>query len=158
MIKDFESYSQVKSKRVDAAGIAVVLQNGEEPMVLLVHPTGASWQEARMGIPKGKIEHGESIIDAAIRETFEETGILISPSQLEQGIETAEVWKGPKFGYNIHYLVCKIKDLSEIGLTDIRVPKTQLQEKEVDWAGFVKISEAYPRVVNSQRIILDRLR
>lgn len=127
-------------------------------MILLVHPTGSSWASPKMGIPKGKIEEGEIIQEAAIRETYEETGILIDLSQVEPGIETAEVWKGTKFMYNIHYLVCNILDPTEIGLAGLRVPSSQLQAEEVDWAGFIKIGEAYEKVASSQRIILDRLR
>lgn len=158
MIKKFTDFKSDSSVPTDAAGIAVVLKNSESTKILLVHPTNSSWASPRMGIPKGRIELGESIQEAAVRETYEETGILIKVDQLEPGIETAEVWKGTKFMYNIHYLVCKIKSPEEIGLTGLRVPKQQLQTEEIDWAGFVEINDAYEKVVSSQRIILDRVR
>ena len=41
-------------------------------------PQGGTW-----GIPTGKVEEGEDFIDAIIRETFEETGIEIKPSDLK---------------------------------------------------------------------------
>jgi 8-oxo-dGTP pyrophosphatase MutT (NUDIX family) len=110
-----------------------------------------------MGIPKGGIEDGESLLDAAIRETLEETGIQINPGQLDKFAETAEVWKGSKYMYSIHYFVCNIADVSEIGLSSLRVPKTQLQEAEIDWAGFMDVKEAYQKVARSQHIILDRI-
>jgi predicted NUDIX family NTP pyrophosphohydrolase len=158
MVKRFEEFGESFSKPTDAAGIAIVLRVSPEPMILLVHPTGASWASPRMGIPKGRIEVGESIQEAAIRETLEETGIKLEPSRLEPEVHTAEVWKGTKFMYNIHYLICNVSEVSEIGLASNRVPKSQLQESEVDWAGFIPVSEAYERVLSSQRIILDRVR
>ena len=158
MIKDFAGFNEAKNAWPDTAGVAIVLKTETGPMILLVHPTGSSWKDPRMGIPKGKIEKGENILEAALRETLEETGIRLEPSQLDPNIETAEVWKGSKFMYNIHYLVCRISDPKEIGLAGIKVPKSQLQAKEVDWAGFIELDKAYGQVSSSQRIILDRLR
>jgi predicted NUDIX family NTP pyrophosphohydrolase len=158
MIQKFNEFNEAKKAWSDTAGIAIVLDTGSEKMILLVHPTGSSWKDSRMGIPKGKIEDGENILEAALRETFEETGIKLATDMLDPTIETAEVWKGTKFMYSIHYLVCRISDPSEIGLSGIRVPKDQLQKEEVDWAGFLSLDEAYGKVANSQRIILDRLR
>lgn len=157
MVKDFKEFSKDLSKHRDAAGVAIVLTAAPERMILLVHATGSSWQKPKMGIPKGGIEQGESILEAALRETLEETGIKLEESQLEPGIETAEVWKGSKFLYNIHYLVCKISSPMEIGLSGLKVPTGQLQQHEVDWAGFIKVSEAYEKMAASQRIILDRI-
>ena len=111
-----------------------------------------------MGIPKGRLEVGESPEDAAFRETFEETGISISRSQVEPGIHTVEVWKDQTFKNNIYYLICQIEDPSEIGISGTRVPASQLQTDEIDWAGFVDINEAYGKVSQAQRLILDRLR
>jgi len=157
MVKTFEAFSSPEKTNWDTAGIAILLEEASGKSILLVHPTGASWQKPTMGIPKGKIETGESPVEAAIRETFEETGIQVTLDMLEKSVETAEVWKGTKFMYNVHYLVCRIKDPAEIGLVGKRVPKQQLQEAEVDWAGFVSIGDAYSKMIASQRIILDRL-
>jgi 8-oxo-dGTP pyrophosphatase MutT (NUDIX family) len=159
MIDTFDNFTQPK-KRSDSAGIAIVYTpaDTQKPMILLVHPTNSSWVKPTMGIPKGKMEDGESPEEAAFRETFEETGLRIRHDQVEPAIQTAEVWSGTKFKNNIHYLVCRISDLSEIGLTSLRVPKEQLQLEELDWAGFMDVEEAYTHVSASQRIILDRLR
>lgn len=159
MIDTFDNFTKPK-QRSDSAGIAIVYTpaDTQKPMILLVHPTNGSWVKPIMGIPKGKMEDGESPEEAAFRETFEETGLRIRHDQVEPAIQTAEVWSGTKFKNNIHYLVCRISDLSEIGLTSLRVPKENLQLEELDWAGFMDIQEAYTHVSASQRIILDRLR
>lgn len=37
-----------------------------------------------VGLPGGKVDAGETFLEAAIRETFEETGILIDESTVEE--------------------------------------------------------------------------
>lgn len=56
-----------------AAGIFLVNKDGK---LLVCHPTNHDpnfWS-----IPKGKVENGEYYLDAAIRETFEETNIQLT--------------------------------------------------------------------------------
>lgn len=143
-----------ESKSHDAAGIAIVYDG----KILVVHPANGSWVKPIMGIPKGGIEPGEDILEAALRELNEETGISLSADKLDLDIQTVHVFdKNGNPKHALHYFVCKIKDLSEIGLDSLAVPKTQLQKEEVDWAGFVNIKEAYGKVSKSQLIILDRL-
>lgn len=58
--------------KVMAAGIFLIKNDGK---ILICHPTNHApnfWS-----IPKGKIEENESAIDAAIRETYEETNIKV---------------------------------------------------------------------------------
>ncbi|REK19575.1 MAG: NUDIX domain-containing protein [Planctomycetota bacterium] len=47
--------------------------------VLLVHPSGNYNRRAAWSIPKGVPDEGESLEDAARRETLEETGITAGP-------------------------------------------------------------------------------
>lgn len=51
---------------------------GEAGEVLLVeHLDGANHLTGSFGLPSGKIEQGESSLDATVRETEEETGLVI---------------------------------------------------------------------------------
>ena len=155
MIENFENFIvEKKRSQFGAAGVAIVWGT----KILLVHPTGASWQKRTVGIPKGSIEAGETELEAALRETYEETGIRLRADQLEPTIHSVTVYSGQKPVGVIHYAICRISDLSEIGLETERVPKTQLQLEEIDWAGFIEIEEAYPKIVYSQLIILDRVK
>ena len=136
------------------AAIAVVIRHNK---VLLVC-RGQEPNKGRWGFPGGKIEIGETIEEAALRELKEETGIQLSTDQLDSTVHTVDLFnKSNKYLRSIHYFVCRIHDLSEIGLDSTRVPKTQLQQEEVDWAGFIDIKEAYSKVTRNQLIILDRL-
>jgi 8-oxo-dGTP pyrophosphatase MutT (NUDIX family) len=154
MIKTFSDFLNEKKKNWSGAGVAIVY----DAKILLVHPANGSWVKPVMGIPKGGVEEGEDLLDAALRELREETGIELSPDKLESQVESIDIFnKDGKYQHSLHYFVCRISDLSEIGLDSLAVPKSQLQKEEVDWAGFINIKEAYGKVSRAQLIILDRL-
>ena len=109
-------------------------------------------------LPKGGIERGEEDIDAAIRELREETGIIIRPSDLDLEVQVSNRFgKNGKVKSQLIYYTMTIDHPNQIGLADHRVPKSQLQLEEIDWAGFIDISEVYSKMHRYQMIILDRL-
>ena len=63
-----------KFKRKVSAG--VIVTDGDQ--LLLGHVTNA----AHWDLPKGGVDKGESHLDAAVRELFEETGLQCEPQQL----------------------------------------------------------------------------
>lgn len=143
----------VQQKDRRAAGVAVIWDN----KILLIHPTNSSWKKSTCGIPKGKLEPGEDSLEGALRELEEETGIRLDQSQLNPEPYKVDFYnrKNEVDGHLI-YFVCEIMDLSEIGLSSDRLPKSQLQLEEVDWGKFVTPEEAYPIISRNQMIILDR--
>jgi predicted NUDIX family NTP pyrophosphohydrolase len=61
-----------------SAGILLYRWGPEGLQVLLVHPGGPYWKKRDAGawqIPKGKIDEGEQLLDAALREFEEELGV-----------------------------------------------------------------------------------
>lgn len=153
-VKDFNSFIN-ESNRGNTAGVAIKWEN----KILVVHPTNASWQSNAYGIPKGGIERGEEDMDAAIRELREETGIIIRPSDLDLEVHVANRFgKDGKVKSQLIYYTMTIDHPNQIGLADHRVPKSQLQLEEIDWAGFIDINEVYSKMHKSQMIILDRIR
>ena len=62
-----------------SAGLVII----QDDKVLLGHPTRASWKHS-FSLPKGHIEDNEDKIEAAIRETYEEVGIKVDKSMIEQ--------------------------------------------------------------------------
>lgn len=66
----------MKKEITTSSGILIINEFQE---VLLAHPTHSKY----WNIPKGGMDHGETPIQAAIRETEEETGLRFSPDSLE---------------------------------------------------------------------------
>ncbi|WP_256220765.1 NUDIX hydrolase [Streptomyces sp. CC53] len=80
-----------------AVAAAVVVQDRRVLLVRRRVAEGAlSWQ-----LPAGKIELGETPEEAAVRETHEETGLLVTP----QSVLGRRVH--PMTGREIHYIACR---------------------------------------------------
>lgn len=125
-----------------SAGIIIKWQD----KILLCHPTGRSWYNTYTP-PKGGVNPGESIKDAAIRETFEEVGIKVTSDKLQDEPHLIEYQSEKNKTFKRVWLyVVNIESLSEIGLSDKLVPKKQLQIEELDWAGFLTPEEAEERL------------
>lgn len=101
------------------------------------------------GPPKGGVNDGESNIDAAIRETREETSILINKSQISNidNPIVIEYRNTKNYLYKTIYLYkVIINSVAEIGLESEIVPETKLQLEEVDWAGFVELNNISDKI------------
>jgi 8-oxo-dGTP pyrophosphatase MutT (NUDIX family) len=129
--------------KVYSAGIAIIYDN----KILLAHPTGQ--KDTMWGIPKGKIEEGESYLQTAIRETEEEIGVQVNPmllfkkdfyTILYRNRNTKVVYK------ELYYYVLKIDSLEEIGLTSEIVDDSQLDKREIDKAYFMTYEEAKKKI------------
>lgn len=137
-----------------SAGLAIIY-NG---LVLLGHTTGRGWYGS-YGIPKGGIEDGEDKISAAIRETLEEVGVKVPRNLIDPTEHTFVVTsREHKINKTVYYYIVKIDSLSQIGLKELKIPKSQLQVEEIDWAGFLSYSEASKRIMKSQATLLNNLR
>jgi 8-oxo-dGTP pyrophosphatase MutT (NUDIX family) len=156
MIKRFDQYSADLGDRPkrNTAGVAVLW----EDKILLVHPTGASWSQNCLGIPKGRIEPGEDPIEAAVRELREETGIEIDASELEPDPQIVNIYREKLIEKQLIYFNLRISNPGQIGMDSHNISKYNLQLNEIDWAGFVSIERAYQLIHPPQLIILDRSR
>jgi ADP-ribose pyrophosphatase YjhB (NUDIX family) len=137
---------------VESAGIAIIYDN----KILLAHPTNSGRQ--MWGIPKGKIEEGENYATAASRETKEEIGIYIDPNLLKnvQVIEYKNK-KTKRIYKKVFYFIHKISNLNEVGLSGLKLDKTQLELREVDRARFMRKEEAEDLIFWRQKSILEYL-
>ena len=140
-------------KTKESAGLAIIYDN----KILLGHTASRGWYGS-YGIPKGGIEKGESHIQAALREVKEEIGITVPKSLIDKNEYTFTVTTR-KYKYNkiVYYYIVQIDELSQIGLKDTRVPKSQLQVEEIDWAGFISLDEARKRIMKSQVSVINNL-
>ena len=136
-----------------SAGLAIVWNK----KVLLLHTTGRGMAHS-YGIPKGGIDGEENNLDAAIRETREECGIVV-PSKLVDKNENTFVVTSRKYKYNkvVTYFIVEVNDLRDIGLKSPDISKSQLQLKEVDIAGFYDYREAMKLIMKSQAPVITTL-
>ena len=70
---------------------------------LLVRPPQGNW-----GFPKGKRNRAESVLDNALRELFEETGLTPAQITLYDGIEVDE--RSSKGNLAVRYLAATLAD------------------------------------------------
>ena len=129
-----------------SAGLVIIQDN----KILLLHPTNSKWF-GTYSIPKGHVEYeDENILETAIRETKEETGLNINTEDIESGphlityINKKEVYK------KIYYFI--VRPTKRIEKQDLI-----LQQEEVNWGGFLTKSEAEKRIFHRLNKILDLL-
>jgi hypothetical protein len=92
--------TEKKYKSSYKAGIFIYSPNNNK--ILIVQSNGKLW-----GAPKGTVKKNESIIDCAIRETYEETGIKIDKNQLKISTQI-------KSKATYYYLEMNLKCIDEI--------------------------------------------
>jgi len=146
--------NEAKGEVKTSAGLAIIWEN----KVLLAHTTGRNFKSG-YGIPKGGIEKGETPIDAAVREVYEEVGIKVSKNMIEDNSYQFGV-DARKWGYKkiVHYYIVKLESLQQIGLNEPTVPKEWLQLEEVNDARFMDLKEARKVTMKSQQPVIDNLK
>lgn len=111
------------------AAVAVIVWGGRVLVIKRRIPDGSLvWQ-----FPGGKIERGEEPWKAAVREAFEEVGLLVVPVQ-ELGGRVH-----PQTGRLIHYVACDVR--SVWGRTDAR------EVEDFGWFGLEELAAHIPEGV-----------
>lgn len=123
----------------ESAGTLLYRTGEREVEVLLVHPSGTYNRHRPWGIPKGIPEAGETLEKAAVRETWEETGIVAGKLH---PLGSIEYKSGRK---RVHCFV---------GVAGEADPKCA--SWEVDRAEFVPLSLARSLIHPDQSTFLDR--
>ena len=144
-----------------SAGILIYKREKNHLKVLLCHPGGPFWKTAKehcWGIPKGEIDSGERVIDAAVREFKEETNIDVDGSDL--------VFLASKKVSN-HKLVIIFQKEAYYDLKDcksntfqLRYPADSGELKEYpenDKFAYFDIEEAKKMIFVQQVVFLERL-
>ena len=143
-----------------SAGILLYRRGVRGLEVLLVHPGGPFWANRDAGawqIPKGKIDEGEELLAAALREFEEELGVVLKgePRPLTRIRQAAGKW---------------VDSFAVEGDLDARAIVSQTFEMEwpprsgrmqafpeIDRAGWFGLAEARGKMLASQLPLLDEL-
>ncbi|MDX2170853.1 MAG: NUDIX domain-containing protein [Deltaproteobacteria bacterium] len=131
-----------------SAGCLITRDGPNGPEVLLVHARGATFRRPLFGIPKGLVEDGESLEQAAQREAEEETGLAIV-----LGASLGSVRQ--KSGKVVHAFAATVAPHSLDGV-DAR-GRCVRHDDENDVCRFYPIEEARELMIEAQRAFLDRL-
>jgi predicted NUDIX family NTP pyrophosphohydrolase len=125
-----------------SAGTLLYRGRGGAIEVLLVRALIRGGGAVPWGIPKGAPREGELLIDAARRETAEETGITAPATLVDFGSVTASGHRK-----TVHCFAGRVGD-------DVR---PVCASHEIDRAEFLTLSEARKRIRHYQKPLLDRL-
>ena len=101
----FETFTRTRS-----GSRAVIIRDG---MILLSHETVSGWWL----VPGGGMEEGETPEACCIRETEEETGLIVRP--LRQFLILYEYYE--EYRYISHYFVCEVTGRGQMRLTDAEI-------------------------------------
>jgi predicted NUDIX family NTP pyrophosphohydrolase len=149
------------AKRRDSAGL-VIFRRAPQLAFFLVHPGGPYWtrkDDGAWSIPKGEIEDGEDKLEAAKRETQEETGFALSgkfirlPPVRQPSGKVIHSWAIEAAGLD----PAAIKS----GTFDMEWPPRSGRMAafpEVDRAAWFDWPEAQVKILTGQRPILERLK
>jgi predicted NUDIX family NTP pyrophosphohydrolase len=146
---------------VTSAGLLMYHKDGNDLRVFLVHPGGPFFSkkdEGYWGIPKGLVEEKEEIMQAAIREFEEETGIQSKGKYIPLGTITQKnnkivhAWAFESDNSEQIDIVCNTFEMEW-------PPRSGKKQKfpEVDKGKFFTISEARKKVYSAQQVFIDRL-
>ncbi len=130
-----------------SAGCLVTRVGSEGTEVLLVHARGATFRRPLFGIPKGAPDDGEDLQTAAIRETREETGLVV---ELRADLGSVQ----QKSGKIVRAFWASVTSASESGI-DAR-GRCRKGDWENDVCRFYPLDKAEPLMIPAQREFLQR--
>jgi predicted NUDIX family NTP pyrophosphohydrolase len=145
-----------------SAGILMFIVKEDILKILLVHPGGPFFtkkDDGYWGIPKGLVENNENILEAAIREFEEETGI----KPVGEYISLGEIKQNS--GKIVHAWAVEVKDDSlqdfKSNTFDLEWPPGSGKKQkfpEVDKCEFFTLEEAKKKINPSQIPLINNLK
>ena len=87
-------FERLVTTGVGAVLIIPILRNEDGDSLLLIREYGAGTDRYELGFPKGKVEPGEEILDAANREIMEEVGYESAKLSLLKSLSLAPGYLG----------------------------------------------------------------
>lgn len=151
MIKNFLNWlTEEKEKRYNTAGVAIIYN---DKLLMVKSSNSSNWS-----LPKGILEPNEDILEGALRELSEETGIKLSKKQILKYNNQPQKHNYTNFknkNKTLFYYIYFINNLSEINLESENIPKNQLQLKEIDQCKFLSKKEAIELYPYDKTLIIN---
>jgi len=127
----------------ESAGCIIIKRFNGIPHILLAHATG-NWRTKLMGFPKGHVDEGESLEEAAIRETKEEVGIVPDIINYLGSVRT-------KKGKKVHAYLALVESGKLNGKKAV-----DLHKEEIDYAKFFPLKDVEQLVYDYQRPLIQK--
>ena len=142
-----ESLLTEKKQLELSAGFAII----QKGAILLGHPKGQKWY-GTYSIPKGHVDAGEDLLEAAIRETREEIGLTVDPKDIvypDPYFIDYKDKKGNLYKRVYYYVVNPTEPIHQSSI----IP----DKDEIDWAGFILKDAAEVRIFWRLKPILNHI-
>jgi ADP-ribose pyrophosphatase YjhB (NUDIX family) len=137
-----------EKKQLQLSAGLVIIQSGA---ILLGHPKGQKWY-GTYSFPKGHVEEGEDLLEAAIRETREEVGVTIDPEDVidvEPRFIDYKDKQGNLYKRVYYFVVSPFQNITQ----DMIIP----DKEEIDWAGFILKDAAEARIFWRLKPVLEEI-
>ena len=137
-------------------GITIDLSGTRATLQSLVNEATIHWDTPEWGFPKGRRDGFESDLECAMREMFEETGILSSNVVVIHNMDTLnEIFFGSNNVHYCHkYFVVYVPDTKDICIDE----KNALMKREIGAIGWFNLNDALqklrPENVDKREILL----
>jgi len=146
---------------VNSAGLLMYHKSENGLKIFLVHPGGPYFSkkdEGYWGIPKGLVEEDEELMQTAIREFEEETGIESNGKYVPLGTtiqrndKIVHAWAFESDNSEQLDIVCNTFEMEW-------PPKSGKRQKfpEVDRGEFFSVDDARKKIYSAQQVFIDRL-
>lgn len=150
-IKPFNDFLFEKSDNFQKlAGVLIIIDD----KALLVKPQKYKDQKQMWSVPKGKIDEGESVIDTALRELEEETGIILTEDIIKDGKKLNIFYdkndKKRKLTVFVVYL-----NREDLNIDITKKLKSRFNNKEVYEIKFFTMRQDIKRIEKWQRPLLS---
>ena len=131
---------------IETAGLLIIYKN----KIILAHSTKYLSKFGTYSIPKGKLEEGETHIEAAIRETKEEVGIDISIDMIDQTPHEIDYYeKNGGLYKKLTYFIVRLEK---------KIPIKNIQLTEIDTAGYLNMNESIIRIDDKFQEMLEHIK